>query len=47
MKNYKVSLWLNGTYIQTVVTANSHSAATAMIKAQYPKATSVTIMETK
>jgi hypothetical protein len=43
MKQYKVSLWLNGTYIKTVITANDYSAAVAMVKAQYPTATSISI----
>ena len=47
MKKYKVSLWLNSRNIQTMITADSYASAQAMIKAQYPAATSISINEVR
>lgn len=45
MRKWKVTFSLNGHGMETIIHAPTQSQAIAMVKAQYPKATSVNATE--
>lgn len=45
MKKYKAVFYLNNSRMETVIQAPSYAQAMAMVKAQYPTATSVSVSE--
>jgi hypothetical protein len=45
MKQYKVTFWLKGQYIETTVTANGYWKAKEMVRSMYPTATNINATE--
>ena len=45
MKQYKVTFWFRGQFMETVITANGYSKATELIRSMYPGAININLIE--